>query len=744
MKPSEAIKKAEELAGINADTQRPNAIKADFSHRIMGLPKPPKARRINIEKLVATVSTLDKNGQPSLSGKQIGSLYQVRLDEGGQKWLLFSDQPIKLGEQTVIVDIAESEIQKQVISNLDDAQVSLITSKVQGKKWNDDEPEGTEKRREVAGWMDSRLLVMRSAFTRQELEEVLKESNKSGYELIHKLLTHGMKQYDEALFSFLPGFVLEANIKRTNLMLGAKTAPHSFIVTGTKAGKSSAFQIITGEPTSGQLSRAGTLGYTGNNEIIRGDLHDRTRAFVADEPTTQSVDEGVGDALFTIEELGQTRISKGKGHDVRSIAPIIVLANPRAIEQEITNHDEQKIVYSERISELFSIFTDNADALGSRTGFYFDPNNDEIKGGHGSVELAGEYYDEMIVAQEALRSIADSWRDEFTDALTKHRDWHEKPYSDDFIKGIRSIAPKCGFKVLREYVSGAERSHRHARGEAFRLAFLKVKMRAEPGSDEELLKIAEQEIRGIEERNLASYIRAVNIAGDSELVKIRARANLKNLKPEYLRLFVLTTLEYVVEEKPTRIIPFSALEPYFLAVREREGISWDDPGTMYRSWAKVSTPTLKRRGLSSDLRTFGLRYLRVDDTISIDDDKTLEIYQEEYLKSHPVNPVYPYHPSNPFHPFYPVNHSILSPLQLDQVSLLPCDAVFMDEMDDWMKKNRGVPRNQFTVRDTVEKLDLGEGVALSVLLQKHSQAAISKARESGDIFEPNAGRFKVL
>ena len=460
------------------------------------------------------------------------------------------------------------------------------------------------------------------AIPREELTNI-----KDFYKLGKKCISAGVEGddvLDDIFISSLP----EVNPEKIEPVTFMKSANHALIMTNPGTGKTVKAFTVTGEPTISDCSSANLLGFATADSKIPGKLNGRCKSLYIDEIQEFKEDEVLG-KMHVYMEQGSTDIAKGVGIKCRGHATIIYQGNPKI------QKDENSNIFTLLMANSFRSFlmkiSSNARPFSRRIGEVIVGTNFKTIKGSGVSE------ENMKRGQQILRTIAEGFRDEFTDLIKNKEinEWLNEEYGKEYQKQINSLIEKCPDNLIKEFFEGQKLNFRHSRGGALRRAWLQIGINIclneglKKESIEEIIKNAELHFQHIQIRNLKSYANILDLV-NSDVYKQIQEMNLLSLKPEYAKIMFFTLFEYCLD-KNEEIIYLNSIERVYNNVKE----SLLDLGetSKYEFFSRVRDSFEQKIGhLNFFLDEYGLSYDKSTHAFIIVDKGKLKSIIEIYKK----------------------------------------------------------------------------------------------------------------
>lgn len=415
-----------------------------------------------------------------------------------------------------------------------------------------------------------------------------------------------------------------------------KSANHQIYITNAGVGKTSLAVAITGEPTIVDCSSANLLGFSTGDTKVSGKLDRRTKPLIIEEVQELKEDETLGQ-LLTYEEQGETERAKGQGIKCRGHSSIIYQGNPK-FKQEDENLS--KFLMTKAVRDFFSKISSNSEAFGRRKG------DIEIGLDYSVVVGTGINEDKMNKTSQIIRSIAEGFRDPFTDLLLQERvfEWLNKSHDEKYTSQIDGLIKNCNDNVITGFLKGQKLNYRHLKGGALSRAWLKVginkvleeidgkvsvkiKPYFEDEDLDEILECAETFYENRKLRNFRSMANILSLVDSPEYNKI-LEMDIKGMKPEYLKLLVCSLLRCKLRGNTDKIININEVEEDFNHLR----VTWGVSGK-YQYFSRIKEPFEKHLSqFKNILENFGLEYDKSISSFVMQDtelfNKKLEAYKE--------------------------------------------------------------------------------------------------------------------
>ena len=686
------------------------------------------------------INSLKKTVTKTVSGKNrvvkpesFFKIYEFQFGEGEKetKYTLLTPpfKALNPGDQFLPIrraDIGKKPYRKYFKKQYKDSEA---------KSWEKYKKQVENRTFEIAGDIDQESQKVVKNLSNQELRDLVEEYLDYGFEKdekIKQVFYPKIIRHDKRICD--PGEVMPSN-------------PHTLIFTNTKVGKSYTAKYI-GEKRD-DVTPAGLIGFVSADDgRKKGDLDQKEENFFLDEINQGSSQKQLNDTLLSILEDGGSKQSKaGKTLLTNFYGSLSYMANPQ---------DQNKNVdLVERFQDLVETLGYNVQAMGSRFGIILF--NEDLKRAKGKAidRNRGRKLESLInwIKKEVAT--------EYTKIDREMASWLQKEFNDSYKGFIREQTKGIFSDMVEKFWINHLDSFRHARGQALRQAVYNnlSDVLSQDYSLEKLKKEAEECLKDVEELNMDSLSNMIAKVKDSEGMKERYRAMVKDQKPKYLRLFVKTVIAFEKqnEEKLESYEPVSVLKPVFQEKKEE----WDvSESSQYWKWSKIQEKISKNNsGAWSKLSNrYGLRVR----------------FQEDVLMVKASNP-------RKFEKFREVlpdqesggDQSDQSDREKSEEPNDVCEGVEDEEGHTHTKQEksengrshqshrspereekdkidlRDVKKKKETVLSKVKELDCGDGVTYMDLLENvrpesKLEDIIEDCRRDGFIYEPKPGKVKAL
>jgi hypothetical protein len=520
------------------------------------------------------------------------NLYEGLIGQGNRPIIIKTKYKIDKGDNKLYLKPLEKEDLQTTLWHIKQEGLNILCKILKINTSNKDK--GYREREEIIG----ELLNFEYTFFEPMLpidKEEIKQIN-NPLKTISKILKNGLTK------DWLLDYVSMADIPEVNPHLieprnYMKYAPHKIIITNAKVGKSFNSLIITGESALERPTEAGLLGFADSKGKSYGKLHGRTKQTYIEE-----VQEEKGEELFgkchTYMEIGETHIARGIGINIFGHSGITFQGNPKAKEEVIENNLLDYLMIKQ-FRDFLNIISKNVKPIASRIGItIFDNNLQTIKGKPNNNDIIDK-------GHKVIKTIAEGFKDEFTEIYTKEEivNFLNSEYEQDYKNTVLSISQSCTDKTVKDYIEGQLDAYRHSKGIALRLAWLDKGLESlwKTGevNTEDLIESAEEHLEIIKKRNIKSYSNIISLL-NSEAYEEILKYNVKNIKPEYIKLAVYTLFEWIIDnpEYQDKIIPLIEIESYFKIVKQKLEI---EDNNVYRSYARVRDFMNNYKGIFSNL-----------------------------------------------------------------------------------------------------------------------------------------------
>ena len=551
---------------------------------------PTNHLRINSLKKTVTNPVSGKNGV--VKTDTLFKIYEFQLGEGEEetKYTLLTPPSKALNPGDKFLPIKNADIGKKPYKKY----FKRKYKESEANSWEYYKEKVEYKTFEIAGDID------------QESQEVVKNlSNQELRELVEGYLDYGFEKDEKIKQIFYPKIVRhDKRICDPGEVMPSN--PHTLIFTNTKVGKSYTAKYI-GQRRD-DVTPAGLIGFVSAEDgRKKGILDEGEENFFLDEINQGSSKKQVNDSLLSLLELGSVTQSKA-GEDLQTnfYGSLSYMANPQ---------DQNKNVdLVERFQDLVETLGYNIQAMGSRFGIILFNESLEVAKGNSIGRNRGKKLESLVnwIKKEVAK--------EYTKIARKNSNWLQKEFSESYKNFIRKQTKGIFSDMVEKFWLNHLDSYRHARGQALRQAVYNNLSDVLSGdySLKKLKKEAEECFRDIEELNMDSLSNMLAKVRDSEGIKERYQAMVKDQKPKYLRLFVKTVIAYGNQnkEKLEQFEPVSVFKPVF----QKEKKEWNvSKGSKYWKWSKIQEKISKNNsGVWSKLSNrYGLRVRFQEDVLMV-------------------------------------------------------------------------------------------------------------------------------
>lgn len=429
------------------------------------------------------------------------------------------------------------------------------------------------------------------------------KSLKNPFQKIKEILRNGLDK-DELMDYISMADIPEVNphlVEPRNYM---KYAPHKIIITNAKVGKSFNSWLITGDSALERPTESGLLGFADGKGKSYGILHGRTKQTYVEEVQEEKEEELFG-KCHAYMEGGETYIARGVGVYISGHSGITFQGNPKDKEEE-TSGVLSNYIMIKQFREFLNTISKNTKPIASRMGVtIFNNNLKTIKGKPKNSDIIDK-------GHKIIKAIAEGFKDEFTEVLKDDKvvDFLETDFKQDYKNAVLSISQNCDDRTVKDYIEGQIGSYRHCKGVALRLAWLEKGLIDlwENGevNTEELVECAEEHLENLKARNIESFKNIVNVLNSEAYEEIQ-KYNIRNIKPEYVRLAVYSLFEWLSEfpENKDEIVPLAEVEGAFQKVKDFLGLKQNH---RYYSFSRIKEAFRSYRTNTSKFEEMGLDF----------------------------------------------------------------------------------------------------------------------------------------
>ena len=352
--------------------------------------------------------------------------------------------------------------------------------------------------------------------------------------------------------------------------------------------------------------------------------------------------EEKGEELFgkchTYMEIGETHIARGVGVNIFGHSGITFQGNPK--EKEEVEGTLLDYLVIKQFRDFLGIISKNTKPFASRIGcIIFDNNLKTVRGKPNSNDILDK-------GHKVIKTIAEGFRDEFTQLFFNEDiiKWLNEEFEQDYKDTVISISQSCKDRTVKGYLEGQLDGYRHCRGIALRLAWLDKGLESlwtkGEVDIEELLDSAKEHFEIIKRINLKSYSNIV-ILLNSEVYEEILKYNIKNIRPEYVKLSLYALFEWVLNnpQNMDKIIPLTEIEGSYDTVKKKLSI---DINHLYRSFSRVKDFLTNNKGYhnySSLLEEFSLDFDKLNQSYVILDRDKLYNYAKLYNTITQIPPI---------------------------------------------------------------------------------------------------------
>jgi len=371
---------------------------------------------------------------------------------------------------------------------------------------------------------------------------------------------------------------------------------NEMIYTNSKTGKTSTAKktgVLVETATPSNL-----LGFSTAQETNEGSLNNQTKTLTLDEVQEEQKEEAYS-GLSTYLETGECEVRKGKAKtNVRGYASVRFQGNPKLINDELYAEVNGQLTLEaetlfQRFTDCLQIISKNNQAFGGRIGFFVFRTDLKTAKRKKSISLKTLEKNAAIV-ETVFNEIKDSYTDLYFNETVL--DWLNKGFSSGYSTALQHIEKKATLLPIKEFVEGHRTlAFKHLRGKALKLAVVDKALDFLNGnpSIEELLELAEEYVKELEETNLSSFSALVDVASKNEAMQEYLKKEFEGL-PLHLKIVFKALHKYLEENSESESVVIGVLKNYF-----------EDKGTF--SEAEILRRTTKNLMLTNKkLRKFGL------------------------------------------------------------------------------------------------------------------------------------------
>ena len=404
------------------------------------------------------------------------------------------------------------------------------------------------------------LFTLTNGIPNFELEKITPENWEN---ILHDFIYSGVKKDSVIELTYKSDLIkpIPQKIKPPQFM---RYQSHELVFTNSKTTKTS-----TARETGKLIDIArvsNLLGFATANEVVEGSLNNQVDAHTIDEIQEDSGTELFG-YLNNYMELGECEVRKGKAPvKVRGYASIRWQGNPK--ESKATkekNWSEQKKLneYSEALFQKFSdclnIVSGNYSAFGGRIAFVVFRTDLETAETTNALPLDITEKCSAVV-QAVMKKASEPFTELFFDSEVLK--WLNKPFSESYSESLEQIEKKATLESISEFIHGhRELAGRHTRGKALKLACVDIAIQLinKQCNREELLELAEEYLSQIEEQNLVSFSKLVDVSSEQQAMRDFLNKAFAEL-PQHLKILLEALQLFLLEHKEAEKVSLEEAE----------------------------------------------------------------------------------------------------------------------------------------------------------------------------------------
>lgn len=385
-------------------------------------------------------------------------------------------------------------------------------------------------------------------------------------------------------------------------------APHKFISTGTKLGKS--FTAGRVGKVYERPSVGGLMGFATADKrhagVLDGEVYPVSIDEIAD--TTSDSDE-VARGLSSFLEMGTVNIPRGVGISVRGYAILNFMCNPATH----NDADSFQLDLMDRARDTVNKLSKNYEALGSRLGLFIFRGAGVLKPRSGTPV--------NIETQKRLKAFVQTIQYACRGAFTslfydKHiLAWLYDPMPQHYVEQLERFIRSSNTPFeFQELIRGHKEAIKHIRGMALRQAWvdcLPTYIKTHEIDTDEILERANAHLDRIFTENLRSF-QEITSAFHGDVQKEYNKALIQNLQPEYNSLLVRSVLLYWENcmDREQALIPIESLHDHYIQIRSDT--------SAYDTFNKLKGAVTKNKSkVNQELRRFGLHLIELNDSFGV-------------------------------------------------------------------------------------------------------------------------------
>lgn len=551
------------------------------------------------------------------------SLYEAMIGQGNRPIIIKTNYKIDKGDSKLYLKLLDKEDLSDMLQYIKQGGLNILCKilKVNTSNKNKEYRERSEIIADLLN-LDYVFFEPMLPIDKEEIKNIGNPLKK-----IIELLKHKTTQIDETLIYIYASDIPEIDCSLISPRDYMPYSDHKIIITNGGVGKTSLGYRVIGESGFEKSSEAGILGFADAKNKNAGRLHNRTKHSFLEEIQEEKESE-LFSKCHTLMEQGEMSITRGITLNIQSYSGLTFQGNPKIKQEDNNNNLKDFLIMKEFINFLDKIST-NCEPFARRIGLtLFDKNIKTIIG-------TGKEDEERII--QIIRTVAEGFKKEFT-SLFFDKDilkWLNNEFPNDYKNLILTYSDQAPDNKLKDYLKGQINSYRHCKGIALRLAWLDKGLKSlwDNGkiNIKGLIDSAEEHLENIKKINIKSYsniISSLNSESYEEILKY----NIKNIKPEYVKLAVYTLFEWIIDnpENQDKIIPLIEIESYFKVVKQKLEI---ENNCVYRSYARVKNFTNNYKGNFFNLLSdFSLDYDKSNESFIILNSEKIKQYSNLYKK----------------------------------------------------------------------------------------------------------------
>jgi hypothetical protein len=541
------------------------------------------------------------------------SIYEATRGAGNTPNYIITKQKISSGDnQRIYLTYVRRDELASYLEDLEDnflrrdlcKRLYIKTSKGEGK---DREPRDKIEIIEDILKRKSLFFKLLSPLDKKHLENI-----DNFLELAEKCLKYKSKTVSDKLTYLSASHIPEVDPDLIQPNSYMKYADHEIVITEGGEAKTNQTETITGKPTVLEATAPNLLGSSDGKIKFEGRLHKSTEVVGVEE--IQTIEDNVLEKLPNYMEQGSCDRGKGTGIITEGFSALRLLGNIKNGKEEksynLEDELQKKYLAMFRFSELLRKLALNVFAFNRRIATLCYDLEMEKWGGDGATQEEFNY----IIA--IFQTISKGYKKAFTKLFFDDRiiTWLNREFDSDYGQIIEKLTKSVTDQTVQDCIKARKYSYRHTRGQALKLAWLEVGLahyiKNKNYDVPDLLESADNHLQRLQNINLDSVKQIISLSDGGVFDQIE-QAKINGLKPKYLKLAVLTFIEYLsgqgyAEDTATIIYPLSLSAGCYEKIKEKENIPINDT---YRSFYEIQRKIKSNSNLTKrSLHDVGLDY----------------------------------------------------------------------------------------------------------------------------------------